>query len=61
MEQYYKIIYRKKADPDVWFLKCVCRTRDQAERFKDVLEQVSDVYAELKVLPVSVSVPGMAN
>ena len=50
----YKIMYRKKADPEVWLTKCIVPLREQAEKFINILENVSDIYAELKVEPVTV-------
>ena len=50
----YKLMYRKKADPGIWFIKCICETEQQANKFLQILLDVSDVYAELKIVPVTV-------
>lgn len=50
----YKLIYRKKTDPCTWFIKCICEKREQAEKYLQILTDVSDIYAELKVVPVEI-------
>ena len=53
MTAYYQIQYRKPEDrPDTWHRKCNCPTQAQAEKFIEVLENVSNVYIELRVVPV---------
>lgn len=53
MTAYYQIQYRKPEDrPNTWHKKCNCKTQEQAEKFIDVLENVSNVYSELRVVPV---------
>lgn len=50
----YKLIYIKKADPGTWFIKCICEKREQAEKYLQILTDVSDTYAELKIVPVTI-------
>lgn len=50
----YKLIYRKKADPGIWFIKCICEKREQAEKYLQILTDVSDIYAELKIVPAEI-------
>lgn len=50
----YKLIYTKKSDPGTWFIKCICEKREQAEKYLQILTDVSDIYAELKIVPVEI-------
>ena len=50
----YKLMYTLKTDPGMWFIKCICRTATEAEKFKAVLETASDRYEQLKVEPVTI-------
>ena len=50
---FYRIIYRKKTDPETWHIKCNCPEKWQAEKFIDNLLQCSNLYLELKIVPVS--------
>lgn len=53
---YYQIKYRKRADTaPKWYTKGTYRTELEAKRFMNVLYQVSDIYAELKVEPVTIN------
>lgn len=56
MEQtYYQIKYRKKRDSvPKWYIKGTYRTKTEADRFADILSQVSDIYSELKVTPITI-------
>ena len=55
VKTYYQIQYQKKTDrTGKWFVKCTCTEKWQAEKFCDVLEQVSDIYKALQVVPVQV-------
>ena len=54
---YFQIKYRKKSDPvPNWYVKCTCKTKIEADRFADILSQVSDIYTELKVEPITVEI-----
>jgi hypothetical protein len=51
----YQLQYQKLHDSSgEWFIKCTCSEKWQAEKFRDVLEQVSNVYKALQVVPVQV-------
>ena len=50
----YRLMYRKKTDPDTWFIKCVSDTEEQVKRFMQVLEYAADIYVELKIEQVTV-------
>ena len=51
----YQIKYRKLKDrTGKWFVKCTCLDKLAAERFIDVLNRVSDTYAELKIEPIQI-------
>lgn len=55
VKTYYQLQYQKKTDKTgKWFIKCTCSEKWQAEKFRDVLEQVSNVYKVLQVVPVQV-------
>lgn len=55
VKTYYQIRYQKKTDnTGKWFVKCTCTEKWQAEKFVDILEQVSDIYKALQVVPVQV-------
>lgn len=58
---YYQIKYKKKLDSvPKWYLKGTYRTKAEAERFMDVLSQVSDIYSELKVEPITIKEEAIA-
>ena len=50
----YKLICRKKTDPELWFIKCICKTKPEAEKYMQILKDVSDMYLELKIEPVTI-------
>ena len=50
----YRLVCRKKTDPGLWFVKCYSKTREQLERFVQVLETASDIYIEFKIESVTV-------
>ena len=51
----YLLQYRKKTepDPDKWFTRCKCPEKWQVEKFMGILETTSNVYAELRIVPVT--------
>ena len=54
---YFQIKYRKKTDSvPIWYVKCTCKTKLEADRFADILSQVSDIYSELKVEPITIEI-----
>ena len=60
MEQtYYKIMYQKKNDGSgAWYAKKgYYAKQEQAQKYIDILEQVSDVYSILRVEPFTIVVP----
>lgn len=56
---YYKILYQKKQDlSGNWYTKKgYYETQTQAEKYISILEQVSDIYAALRVEPFTIVVP----
>lgn len=61
----YKVMAADKKDPGVWYLKAVIDSRKAAEKYLDILRDVSDKYAGLRIEPVTVhqiiSVPKKAK
>lgn len=60
MEQtYYKIMYQKKNDDSgTWYAKKgYYAKQEQAQKYIDILEQVSDIYSVLRLESFIVSVP----
>ena len=56
---HYQIQYKKHNDnPETWHIKCNCKTREQAEKFLDVLENVSNVYSDLRIVSIQENEPG---
>ena len=50
----YRLDYRPKKDPGMWFTKCFCETLPEIEKYKQILIDVSDMYLELRIVPVTV-------
>lgn len=50
----YKLIYCKKTDPDTWYIKCICESLQQAQKYFQVLTDVSNIYQELKIVPITI-------
>ena len=50
-----------KKDPNAWYLKAVIDTRKAAEKYLNILRDVSDKYAGLRIETVTVSVPKKAK
>lgn len=46
----YKLLCRKKAQPEKWIVKATCCERWQLEKFMLNLETCSDMYIELKII-----------
>ena len=57
----FRIIAADKKDPGTWYLKAVIDTRKAAEKYIDILRDVSDRYSELRIESVTVSVPKKAK
>ena len=49
----YKLLCRKKTEPEKWIVKAVCCERWQAEKFMLNLETCSDMYSEMKIIETS--------
>lgn len=46
----YKLLCRKRAQPEKWIVKAICCDRWQLEKFMLNLETCSDMYIELKII-----------
>ena len=61
----HKVMAADKKDPGIWYLKAVIDSRKAAEKYIDVLRDVSDKYAGLRIESVTVhqiiSVPKKAK
>lgn len=54
----YQLICRKATDPKKWIIRAVCSEKWQAEKFISILETASDIYLELKIIPVTIETEG---
>ena len=54
----YRIMCRKKTDPEQWQVKTTCPEKWQAEKFIGILETASDIYLELKIIPITIETEG---
>ena len=57
----FRVMAADKKDPGVWYLKAVIDTRKAAEKYLNILRDVSDKYSELRIETVTVSVPKKAK
>lgn len=46
----YKLLCRKKTQPEKWIVKATCCERWQLEKYMLNLETCSDMYIELKII-----------
>lgn len=57
----FRVMAADKKDPGIWYLKAVIDSRKAAEKYLDILRDVSDRYSELRIESVTVSVPKNAK
>ena len=57
----FRVMAADKKDPDTWYLKAIIDTRKAAEKYLNILRDVSDKYSELRIETVTVSVPKKAK
>ena len=50
----FRVMAADKKDPGTWYLKAVIDTRKAAEKYLNILRDVSDKYAGLRIEPVTV-------
>lgn len=57
----FRVMAADKKDPCVWYLKAVIDSRKAAEKYLDILRDVSDKYSGLRIETVIVPVPKKAK
>ena len=61
LTEQFRVMATDKKNPGVWYLKAVIDSRKAAEKYLNILRDVSDRYSELRIESLTVSVPKNAK